>query len=46
MRLGRSQHQRRQVIAELQHRLRYASQQERGQILQELNFWQHYSELK
>jgi hypothetical protein len=32
--------QRRQVISELRHQLRYASPEERHQIRQELDFWQ------
>jgi len=37
----RLQHtQRRQVIGELRHQLRYASPEERHQIRQELDFWQ------
>lgn len=42
MRQRSSQHQRRQIIEELRHRLRYASEQERALIRQELNFWQNY----
>lgn len=36
------QERRRQVIEELRHQLRYASETERSQIRQELNFWLSY----
>jgi hypothetical protein len=35
-----SSNQRRQVIGELRHQLRFAQPQERDRIRQELNFWE------
>ncbi|WP_277883039.1 hypothetical protein [Phormidium sp. FACHB-1136] len=37
-----SSQNRRQVISELRHQLRYASIEERSRIRQELNFWMQH----
>ncbi|WP_255523480.1 hypothetical protein [Nodosilinea sp. LEGE 06152] len=37
---NKSASERRQVIGELRHQLRFASPQERDRIRQELNFWE------
>jgi len=42
MRPSSSSHNRRQVISELRHQLRYASIEERSRIRQELNFWMQH----
>jgi hypothetical protein len=34
--------QRRQIINELRHQLRYANREEKDRIRQELDFWQRY----